>query len=70
MYTRKSTRLILVSSFVYIVINMMENLIHYNIGKSSNRDLEFYVPTPRDWIKIITVMCMFALLQGILTVSI
>jgi hypothetical protein len=68
MYTWKSTRLIVISFIVYIFVNMLENLIHYNIGKSSNKELEFNLPTKRDWIKIIVVMCTFALLQGLLTV--
>lgn len=46
----------------------MENLIHYNIGKSSDKEFEFYIPTEKDWFKIIVVMCLFALLQGLLTV--
>ena len=59
--------LIIVSFIVYIVVNLFENLIHYNIGKFSNRETKIELPTKKDWLKIIIVMCVFALLQGYLT---
>jgi len=62
-----NVRLIVVSFLVYIVVNLFENLIHYNIGRFSNKDTKFEVPTRRDWVKIIAVMCVFAALQGVLT---
>jgi hypothetical protein len=63
----KSAHLIIVSFFVYIFVNFFENLVHYNIGKFSNRETHFELPTKKDWLKIIIVMIVFALLQGILT---
>lgn len=66
--TWKSTHLIIISFIVYIVVNLFENLIHYNIGKSSNQITKLDLPTKSDWPKIILVMIVFALLQGILTV--
>lgn len=62
-----SAHLIVVSFLVYIIVNIFENLIHYNIGKFSNKETKFEMPTQKDWIKIIIVMCVFALLQGVLT---
>jgi len=62
-----SAHLIAVSFFVYIIVNIFENLIHYNIGKFSNKDTYFDMPTQKDWVKIILVMCVFAILQGFLT---
>lgn len=59
--------LIAVSFFVYLVVNLFENLIHYNIGRFSDKDTKFEIPTKKDWFKIIIVMCVFALLQGVLT---
>jgi len=59
--------LIAVSFFVYLVVNLFENLIHYNIGRFSDKDIKFEMPTHKDWVKIIGVMCAFALLQGVLT---
>ncbi len=58
---------IFVTSFlVFLVLNIIENLIHYNIGlhtdeKSLN---ELHMPTKRDWIRIIVTMFVFAILQG------
>ena len=63
-----SIRLIAVSFCVYLVVNLFENLIHYNIGRFSNKDTKFELPTRKDWLKIIVVMFVFALLQGLLTV--
>lgn len=62
------TRLAIISFSVYLFVNILENLFHYNIGKSSNQDLKFDIPTYKDWIKIIVVMFTFAVLQGLLTV--
>lgn len=63
----KSIHIIVISMVVYIFVNLFENLIHYNIGKFSNRTTEISLPTKMDWIKIIIVMFLFAVLQGILT---
>ena len=64
----KNTHLIAVSFLVYIFVNLFENLVHYNIGKFSNQQTQLDLPTQKDWIKIILVMIVFALLQGLLTV--
>ena len=56
-----------VSFFVYLIVNFLENLIHYNIGKYSDHTVKIDLPTKHDWIKIIFVMITFAGLQGILT---
>ena len=59
--------IIVISFVVYIFVNLIENLIHYNIGKFSNKETKFDIPSNKDWFKIIVVMCTFALLQGLLT---
>jgi hypothetical protein len=66
----QNKHLIVVSFLVYIFVNVIENLIHYNIGKFSNKNIDtnFEMPTKKDWIKIIIVMIVFASLQGLLTV--
>jgi hypothetical protein len=63
----KNMKLFAVSFFVYLFVNMVENLFHYNIGKHSNERLKLEIPTRDDWIKIIVVMLVFAGLQGGLT---
>jgi len=62
-----SLHIIAISFFVYIVVNLFENMIHYNIGRFSGKETKFELPTKTDFIKIAVVMCIFALLQGILT---
>lgn len=62
-----SFHLIAISFFVYLFVNLFENLIHYNIGRFSNKETKLEMPSKQDWIKIIVVMCVFALLQGLLT---
>ena len=62
-----SFHIIVISFFVYIFVNLFENMIHYNIGKFSNKETKLELPTKKDFIKIVVVMCIFALLQGVLT---
>ncbi len=59
--------LLAISFFVFIIINLFENLIHYNIGKHSNSKFILETPTTYDWWRIIIVMVIFATLQGTLT---
>ena len=63
----KSLHIIVISFCVYIFVNLAENLIHYNIGKFSNKETKLDLPSKKDWIKIVMVMIIFALLQGLLT---
>ena len=65
--SKSSIHLIMISFTVYLFVNLFENIIHYNIGKFSNRETHLDIPTKKDWFKIIVVMCVFALLQGLLT---
>ena len=59
--------IIAISFFVYIFVNFFENMIHYNIGRFSNKETRLTLPTKKDLIKIVLVMCLFALIQGLLT---
>jgi len=59
--------IIAISFFVYIFVNFFENMIHYNIGRFSNKETQLELPSKKDLIKIVIVMCLFALLQGLLT---
>jgi len=61
-----SFHLIAISFFVYLFVNLFENLIHYNIGRFSNKETKLELPSKKDLIKIVVVMCVFALLQGLL----
>ena len=62
-----SFHIIAISFFVYIFVNLFENVIHYNIGKFSDKETKLEIPSQKDFIKIVVVMCVFALLQGLLT---
>ena len=62
-----SFHIIAISFLVYIFVNLFENMIHYNIGRFSNKETQLELPSKNDFIKIVIVMCVFALLQGILT---
>ena len=59
--------IIVISFFVYIFVNLFENMIHYNIGRFSNKKTKLELPSKKDFIKIVVVMSVFALLQGLLT---
>ena len=62
-----SFHIIAISFLVYIFVNFFENMIHYNIGRFSNKETKLEIPSKKDFIKIVIVMCIFALLQGLLT---
>ena len=61
---------IFISSFVaFLILNVIENVIHYNIGRNHD-DVEFIklsTPSKKDWYKIIYIMILFAILQGVFT---
>ena len=67
MFISGKYHIIVISFVVYLFVNLVENLIHYNIGKFSNKETKLDVPSKKDWIKILLVMCIFALIQGLLT---
>ena len=71
-YHGRAFHIFVISFLVYAIINMVENYIHYNIGRNreSNYIIEFSNPSVLDWSKIAVVMVVFALLQGILTILI
>ena len=62
-----SFHIIAISFFIYIFVNFFENMIHYNIGRFSNKEIKLELPNKKDFIKIVVIMCIFALLQGLLT---
>lgn len=68
----KYPRHVFIASFIaFLILNLIENIIHYNIGR--NRDVKDHfvvlsAPSERDWIKIIVIMIVFAFLQAGLTI--
>jgi hypothetical protein len=70
LFKNSSRNIAFVSFFVYLFVNLFENIIHYDIGKFSDREINLtqdLLPSNRDWTKIIMVMLFFALIQGLLT---
>jgi hypothetical protein len=68
LYHKKGAfHIFLISFIAFAFLNIVENIIHYNIGKMSNKKLVITNPSNEDWKKIIITMFIFALLQGALT---
>lgn len=57
------------SVLVFTVLNAVENLIHYSIGRGGSRkySIDMRLPTVADASKMLGVMAAFALLQGLFT---
>lgn len=85
-YFKPGTLHIFVFSFlVFIILNIIENVIHYNIGKFHDIDsppmnangngngngsvagFHFTNPSHTDWVRIVVIMFIFAVLQGLFT---
>jgi hypothetical protein len=64
-YGKQPMHIFIISFIVFLVLNIFENLIHYNIGiHSDDNKIKINMPTQRDWIRIIITMFTFAFLQG------
>uniref|UniRef100_A0A6C0CTV0 Uncharacterized protein n=1 Tax=viral metagenome TaxID=1070528 RepID=A0A6C0CTV0_9ZZZZ len=60
--------LFVISFLVFIILNTIENILHYSIGRESNAEkIILKNPTKVDWKRIITIMIIFAILQALLT---
>lgn len=60
--------LFIISFIVFILLNTVENIIHYSIGRESDKEkLVIQAPTKTDWYRIIIIMFVFAILQALLT---
>lgn len=79
-YFKPGTLHIFAFSFiVFIILNVIENVIHYNIGKyhegntgvangsTTIAGIHFTNPSQTDWVRIIVIMLIFAVLQGFFT---
>jgi hypothetical protein len=58
-----------ISSFIaFLILNFIENFIHYNTGKyHDTTEFYFEIPSKKDLFKIIFIMIIFAILQGLFT---
>lgn len=64
-------RVIIVSMLVFLVLNIIENIIHFSIGRNIEKKydvaFELKMPGKYDIIKITVIMIIFSILQGIFT---
>ena len=57
-----------ISVFVFILLNLIENYIHYNIGHHPEaKTIILTPPSYMEWFKMIIIMIVFAFLQGLFT---
>jgi hypothetical protein len=60
--------LISVTIIVYLIVNSIENIFYYSIGRHTGEDtIKLEIPGKKDLIKIIIFTIIFAILQGYLT---
>jgi len=64
----KEQAIFLISFFVFLSLNIVENLIHFTNGRKPNeRVFQMTMSERRDWMKIVIIMLVFAILQGGIT---
>jgi len=64
-YKTKKFHIFVVSFLVFVVLNVVENYVHYNIGRHRETEsIQLSAPSKKDWIRILAVMTVFAFLQG------
>jgi hypothetical protein len=64
----KTVHIVYISTVVFIFLNIVENYVHYSIGRYPEaKFIKLSLPDTKEWIKIIGVMIIFAVLQGIFT---
>ncbi len=65
----KDKVLILASFFAFLLLNIIENLVQFTIGRKpeSKKIISITKPSREDWVKIIIVTLIFAVLQGVFT---
>jgi len=67
-YHGNSRRIFVISVAVFIFLNLVENVIHYSIGRMHGKaNVSIIAPSSTDWMRIIGIMVIFALLQGLFT---
>jgi hypothetical protein len=53
--------------FAFIILNFIENIIHYSLGRSHQKTFTVKLPSNGDFLKLTLIMFVFAILQGFLT---
>ena len=64
-----TTRIFWVSFFMFSALNLVENLIHYNIGRDADRESlaiqVLHMPSGYDIARIVCIMVVFGILQAV-----
>lgn len=69
-FNGRPSHIIIISMIVYIVLNIIENIIYYNNGKYGlGKDIKTYFKFPewKEFIVLVIIMIIFAFAQGIFT---
>lgn len=68
-FQKEALHVIIASSIVFLFLNVFENVIHYSIGRGSSNEegIKLHMPSFTDAIKIMGVMLVFGILQGVFT---
>lgn len=65
-----SSHIFVISVVVFIILNLVENVIHYSIGRMhGSSNVSITAPSSVDWARIICIMLIFAFLQGLFTMT-
>jgi hypothetical protein len=51
----------------FLILNLVENIIYYSMGRSFEKKFSLKLPNRNDFIKLFIIMILFAMLQGGLT---
>lgn len=69
-FNKSKFYIFVISVVVFIVLNLLENVIHYSIGRHhGDLAVSIAVPSHTDWVRIIGIMLIFAVLQGLFTMT-
>jgi hypothetical protein len=58
-----SWKLLTVSFLSFLIVNLLENILYYNLGKHSIRDFQISLPSFIEMIMILLIMFVFAGIQ-------
>ena len=64
----KSFYIFLISGISFLILNLIEDLIQFNIGRNRQHyKPKIYLPEKTEWFYVIIVMVIFGILQGLIT---
>ncbi len=67
-------KIVIASTIAFIFLNLFENIIHFSIGRNvenkNEPNLQLTIPGGYDFIKIIVIMTIFSILQGLFTYNV